>query len=372
MAWESARNDSSHSALQIDFDMIEFETLIDQLVFDILYNKYRNDSPQFTLLAYCTNCICHDWLNPTYENNLHDISKVCHSWMRKQLKREVAIHNNPGLREESKRLGRNPDWYLPYLQKMNIPYKQSETKPKILWDYIYYNGNEALITSKQFKRSFRNQSRNYTKSDMVNLFNDYDSFINKRFMQPAKDAKDAKSYFEISMDFYHLEIYKRIDFIYGLAKKMTDMNLRAIDRTHFAVQRFNFSVLCPYNKDGLIEFTEKSKYYRPMIFLEKYWQETGQFTHDLFRFLWYKHHFIRAKTLELFYYNYVFSSEDYDEMAIFIHDYYNVLSYHEPNKIWVQNDKHGSQAATMRITNALKINEALFWDSEKRKPVPLT
>lgn len=85
---------------------------------------------------------------------------------------------------------------------------------------------------------------------------------------------------------------------------------------------------------------------------------------------WQKFYFIRAKVYELFMYHFNFISNDYDDISDFLKTHYNILSYHDPNKIWIQPDKKLKREREARIIRALEINEALFGSSEKRIPQP--
>lgn len=83
---------------------------------------------------------------------------------------------------------------------------------------------------------------------------------------------------------------------------------------------------------------------------------------------WVKYYFIRAKIYELFKYHFQFVSDDYDDISDFINKHYNILQYHEPKKIWIQEDKKHKVDRERRVTKALEINEALFGKSDKRYP----
>lgn len=61
-------------------------------------------------------------------------------------------------------------------------------------------------------------------------------------------------------------------------------------------------------------------------------------------------------------------SNDYDEISDFIKTHYNILHYHERNKVWIQEDKEHKYECDARIKKALEINEALFGYSDKRNP----
>ena len=215
-----------------------------------------------------------------------------------------------------------------------------------------------MITSKQFDRSF-SKNGNYTHKALVKLFDEYDGYIDEVFMQPTINSKD---YFLKSLDFYFLEIYKRIDFIYKLAVRLENSNLPVIDKKHVLVRRFHPKVCDVIEHDGLFEFVynNRTAYYGPMLLLEDHWQQNESYNDPMHEDKWQKYYFIRAKVYELFQYHCQFISNDYDDISDFINKHYNILQYHEPKKIWIQEDKKLKADHEKRIIKALEINEALF------------
>jgi hypothetical protein len=78
-------------------------------------------------------------------------------------------------------------------------------------------------------------------------------------------------------------------------------------------------------------------------------------------------HIIRAKVYEMFNYRFRFVSDDYSDIWGFISRHYDVLSYHDCQKEWFNNETDKLQQKVMRIKNAIKINQALFWESDAKK-----
>ena len=281
----------------------------------------------------------------------------------RQQEKQTAVYNSPWSRDEIVELGVNPDVYFEYFNQLSTSFSSGkrpkiQKKPKIKWDYIFYNANGKMITSKQFDRSF-SKNGNYTHKALVKLFDEYDGYIDEVFMQPTINSKD---YFLKSLDFYFLEIYKRIDFIYKLAVRLENSNLPVIDKKHVLVRRFHPKVCDVIEHDGLFEFVynNRTAYYGPMLLLEDHWQQNESYNDPMHEDKWQKYYFIRAKVYELFQYHCQFISNDYDDISDFINKHYNILQYHEPKKIWIQEDKKLKADREKRIIKALEINEALF------------
>ena len=458
--------------------------LTDQIIFDILYDKYKHDSPRITLNDYCVKHIRYEWHNlifdppildkrqdrrkcinnatlksiypkvaPSlfqeclmatlpefskfmnakininvadhFQNHTSDIilkriekkirnnnllqedckkfhgrhkecPEICPEECKKHLKefltsltgklvskkdaiyramieeieRETDIMNSPESRENALKLGIDPDIYNKYLSELNKPGERKKTKPKFVWDYLYYNGSLDLITSNQYRRNFE-RSSNKTFGTFIENFNSYDSFV--EVMLP-KDEDNDYDYFCKSMDFYHLEIYKRLDFNYKLAIRlekairMKNIDLDSIDKKYFLLRRFHPCVFWPFmdEANNCPRYDEKNKYYRPLLFIEEMWQEQNLLDDDIHnRGVSDTFYLIRAKAYELFNYYYEYDSNDYEDISNFIRRHYNVQSYHEKNKEWYCIGKNEKKKNYTRVKIVEKINNALF--SERKK-----
>lgn len=337
------------------------ERFIDQLIFDVLYSKYRKESPQMTLRQYGVSRSRYVWGDVTDSNLITNTIRRC---VEAAILRQIDIMNNPALRADIRKLGVNPDAYFAYLSRLNEPFGKEETKPKIVWDYIYYSGTQKLITGKQYMRSF-SKNENYSRKVVAELFDAYDLFVSKVFMQATENNRD---YFQKSLEFFHLEIYKRIDFIYKLASRLEAADSPVVDKNHALIKRFHPEVIGFYADKGRPAFGSRYNYYRPMLMLEELWQQEKLYEDPMYYDTLQKHHLVRAKVYELFKYHYDFVSDTYDEIASFIRERYNVLRYHDPQKVWIQKDGKTKTGREARVIKALEINEALFGDSGKRKP----
>lgn len=352
---------------RIDIQSEERELLIDQLIFDILFDKYFKESPLMTLRQYSIYQSQYSWSGEQVDERLRiDAVRKCVS---NALKKEIAVDNSPGLREEIMEMGFNPDKYFEYYEQLSTPFSNGKRqeirkRSKVRWDMTFYNGNGKLITCKQYDRSFSSNG-NYSHKDLVNLFDTYDGYIDEVFLQPTANSKD---FFLKSLDFYSLEINKRVDYIYKLAVRLEDMNAPVITKQHILVKRFQPYILDVINNNDSLEFSKRKEYYKPMLMLEELWQQKELYNDPMYEDKWTKYYFIRAKIYELFKYHFQFISYDYDDISDFISKHYNILHYHEPNKVWIQEEKKLKADRERRLIKALEINEALFGKSDKRNP----
>ena len=65
----------------------------------------------------------------------------------------------------------------------------------------------------------------------------------------------------MSMDYYILESYKRIDFISKLISSLPQIKIDDINKDHFLVKRFHPMVLVPYVENGELCLATKHNYY---------------------------------------------------------------------------------------------------------------
>lgn len=333
--------------------------LAEQLVLDILFDKYRTEAPEMTLRQYSYSHSGERWYGGT-DDEL--IAECVRKSVSASVTRQVKDMSSPKLRSDIEKLGANPEKYFSFLTQLSTPFangKKQEivTKPKPVWDYIYYSGFQKLVTSKQYNRSF-SQHENYSHKAVADMFNMYDHFVDDTFMQKTENDRD---YFTKSLEFYSLEIYKRIDFIYKLALRLDGPNAPIIDKNHPLVKRFVPEVVVDYScLDGVHYYGTKHKYYRPMLMLEDLWQQQERYKDQQYSDTLLKHHLVRAKAYELFRYHYEFASDSYDEISSFLQEHYNILAYHDPQKVWFQPDKKLKRERDARVVKALEINEALF------------
>lgn len=348
---------------------------IHQLVFDILYDKFLRESPKLTLNQYCEK----------RHGDLEETQNTLNKLMALQIELELGkvsqngevkkgIYDNTELIRDAEEFGCNLTKYIEEFRSQNKSFtgkrnkKASEYKPRreCAWDYVFYNGNSKLITAKQFRRLLEHDS-NYSYTSFVEEFKAYDKFVHGLFKPKENNDED---YFLKAMGFYHLEIYKRLDFIYKLALEMENRGVAEIDKNHFLIRRFYPHVYFPCITKEQLRIIIKRRYYRPFLFIERDWMklvDINQSDANRYFFPTYKLYLIRAIIYELFCYNFNFVPKGYKAISNFIRKHYNVLNYHDPNKIW--NKDETTKLNPIRITNAQKINKALFEASDKRPPI---
>lgn len=342
------------------------EFLMNQLIFDVLFSKYVAENPKMTLRQYSLSHEHYTWSGQKEEKLISESIRKCISFA---LKKQIEVMNSPELRKEIEEFGFNPDEYFKYMSTVSTPFlngKKQELveRPKVAWDYVYYNGTTKLITQKQYARSF-SKNGNYSRAAFVDLFDTYDRFVNEVFLQSIGNSKE---FFLKSMDFYYLETYKRLDFIYKLAVRLENVHSLVIDKNSILVKRFYPYICEVLDENGVIHHSYRRMYYRPMLLLEEVWQQKELYNESMYEDMVLKFYFIRAKVYELFKYHFQFISDDYDDISDFINKHYNILQYHEPKKIWIQEEKKLKADRERRIIKALEINEAIFGDLDKRSP----
>lgn len=353
-----------------DYSHLNKDLLADQLVFDILFDKYIAESEKMTRRDYSIK------LNKRLHGNKLDESEAIRRKIERAMKTDYDMMKHPQLREELEQLGINLVKYEEYftpVAKDNVENK----KPKFIWDYFYYN--RSMITYRQFRRQIKRDG-NYSTEEFVRDLNEYNEFVEK--ILPIDNESPIK-YFNMSMDYYYLESYKRIDYILKLINSMPQKELKGVDKENFLVKRFPFPVLVPYEKNNELSYGRGYyKYYRPLFYIEEELRQQarsyGEFNYGFYADTLYKYYLVRAKTYELFKYHAEYISSDYRDIKNYIRDKYDMRSYHESSGIWGKNEKKEKnewkkmndktkQQMQMITRNFITISNALFWESPKRK-----
>lgn len=345
----------------------ERKLVVEQLVFDILYDKYKKESVMMSCSEYAI-----------YMGNLladGGISLASVDAIRKSVQRSMEQHYEmmkySDLKEELMEMGVDPDQYVSYYNPV-ISDNINRRKPKFIWDQLYYN--HRMITYRQYRRKLTQKNRNYSYERIVEDFKEYDSFLKK--LLPVEN-ESVKKFFEKSMDYYHLETYKRIDFLFYLEEFMSKVGITKMDEVRFLIKRFHPKVLVPYLKEDKLDFTEKINYYRPLLMLEKMLLnkiEKNNYEDDLRKIgiQLFKCQIIRAKAYELFKYHAEYISSDYKEIKEYIKKAYNMRSYNNDRKKWENLnwkdiEREEKKELKRHIKNFISINDILFWESSKRK-----
>lgn len=245
--------------------------LVEQLMMDVLFDKYFSDSPEMTLKQYCEIYRNYRWDDESDD----DIADSVRKYMREGIDRMAKNMDTDKIREQIEKLGRDPDEYLKNFTNLSTFFQKGKTPEKVrhhkpYWDNIYYNSEPGLITRKQYDRSF-SKNGNYSHKAIVEMFDNYDKFVKYYFGQVPNNSKD---YFTASFDLYNLELCKRIDFIYKLAERLEGTETRIHCKDHPLVKRFISTVVTGFDyKDDEYIYDTILEPCRPMLMLEDLWQQ---------------------------------------------------------------------------------------------------
>lgn len=375
--------DPMNSYTYPDFSDLKKDLLIQQLIFDVLFDKYIHESELMTRNGYSSYMA--EKLYPD------DTGSNCHA-INEKLTRGMRTHHDrmaySKLSEQVELLGVDPERYAQYyIPHMNE--NPAKKKPKFIWDLLYYNFVLDL-TSRQYRRQLTRESRNYPYDAIFTDCTSYYGFVAK--LLPA-ESESYEKYFRMSMDYYTLESYKRVDFIFKLIDALDSDEIDTINKHHFLVNRFVPYVLVPFMQDGELHFTRKYNYYRPLFIIEDmllkelpikktqlkkdFPQEAQAFSNACERYFesqLKKYQYVRAKAYELFKYHCVFHSDNYTEIKAFLRECYDMRAYHQSvsfwrliqDTTWKEMDGETKRQVKDRMRHLLTISDSFFWKSPNR------
>ena len=375
-----------------DFAVTEAEKklLVEQLVFDTLFDKYLDESALMTRNGYSA-----EMSQLLYDDNIQRMA--CARAINENLTRGMKDNHNrmkySQLRNQLEMLGIDPDKYDSYYNPA-IKDNPVRKKPKFVWDWFYFNygrnlkstvyGEESgygqgMISSRQFRRQLTRDGRNYSYKDFFNGLKLHNAFVDR--LLPAEN-KTAEKYFHMSMDYYILESYKRIDFISKLISSLPQIKIDDINKDHFLVKRFHPMVLVPYVENGELCLATKHNYYRPLFIMENellkdMQQEAGLDAgsdDSIYSTRLLKYQIIRAKAYELFKYHAEFNSTNYAEIKDFLCQCYDMRLYHKSNALlqrisscdWEELGREDRRQLEEFTQNFISVNNALFWKAPDR------
>ena len=243
-----------------NFEGLKIEALIEQLVFDVLADKYLHESELMTRYNYSKNMAENLYTDPTQKMAYTRATYA-------KLTRGMETHHDrlaySNLSKQIMLFGIDPQKYAE-LYNSHMRENPNPEKPKFFWDMLYYNFCLDL-THKQYQRQFARGNRNYSYEETFNDLKSYSDFVTK---QLPVEYESHEKYFRMSMDYYFMESYKRVDFIFKLIAVLDPDEIASIDRKHFFVSRFIPPVLVPYVQDGELNFKFQPKYYKPLFMIE--------------------------------------------------------------------------------------------------------
>ncbi|MDR1090301.1 MAG: hypothetical protein LBL79_04420 [Prevotella sp.] len=286
--------------------------------------------------------------------------------MDRQLKRTIGVMSKPEIEKVY------PHFAIGFQQDIVEFLAKNKLWPKMLLDQLFLDGNTSLITSRQYRRNFVIERKaDYEK--FAAEFNAYDKYV-EEVIAPRRYDNIDKEYFRQSMDFYFLEVHSRLDFMYKFAETLEVLENKNegssnLLKIRFLIEPYSVYAYCPLvvpdeKGDTHLEFVIEKREYFPIMLTEKSSKRTlldilrepddNPFLEDN------AINFCRAKTLELFKYHHVFVSDNYKEISDFIRNNYDILSYHEKNKIWKVLKNKPTAAQKRSIKTIEMINNYLF------------
>ena len=367
----------------IDIDDKEVEIVADQIIMDLLYNKYLAESPVVSHTSYADNLAdimfgrldestLQYLLKTDDDPDLKDTSDAFRKRVERGAKNAANLYEFSELRDELEVLGIDTNKFVDWFSKTNIE------KSKVIWDILFWNASE--LVKKQYNRSMIKANRNYTCRDVISDLTEYNIMVNG-LLPSEKDS--SKEYFNSSMTYYALESYRRIDFNLKVTHFLLKHGITDVSEIKFLTERFHPRILSIMEgKSGNILYTDKIKYYRPLWNADRmvlgFLSKNGLEEASRIATAWFNCQIVRAKVYELFNHHAMFVSDDYDDLKKFLMSRYDVSQYHRDEEAWAfvlnypkppasskKKDTPTQEARFFRDT-FFKINTLLFPPSKKR------
>lgn len=381
------------SRLDYNVNNEEKEIIINQIVIDILFDKYLQEQQEEPMTRsdysnYMAEIYTHV-LNKNGKATVVEPDAIRISIERKMDKYSEMVANSE-LKYDVEAIGYN---HYKYIDHCKAPKKGSESNKlcKIEWDSPFYNSH--MLSGLQYERKKLKstaESKNYSyieKEEDIQIFHDFVSTLLAPYRATYSKWKEdgiaingennhceesAHEYFIKTMEYYYLETYKRIDFMLQFADCLKDIPLAQIGSAHLSIlKRFTPSVIYPLAESITEGFTigMSHNYYRPMLFADKRMIEqifvNKNFDLQNAYCQLVKYQVIRAKTYEYFRFHAQYESSNYEDIRQFINACYDVRSFHKPCSIV---EKYKDDKTRKKIIQRfIHLNSYLFPDSDKRK-----
>lgn len=382
------------------------EIIVNQLVFDVLFDKYLSDQRTNKILrseySGYTAEILTEVIQSYKENKIYYPDTICRAIERK-MNNYANMMTCTKMKDDLSKLGIEADKYIIY---MDTPHKSQTSKtsncrPKVIWDYFFYNSymlSGIQYNQKKIKSTKESVNYKYTKKiEDISIYYDFENallssnrIVYKKWVDNnSKKTKEknrsvfcetneaqkesAEDFFIKMMDYYFLETYKRVDFMLKFAITLTDASSEEFEKEGkylHLIKRFHPMVLCPkIDKDNNIEYAIKHKYYRPMIFVEEKVINEIYFEKALkkeYAYSWLVYYnIIRAKAYELFNFHALFESSDYEDIQRFLINSYNLRNFHE--SVNIKNYLKPSTEFKKIYSKFIELNNELFPDTSRGK-----
>ena len=160
----------------IDIDDKEVEIVADQIIMDLLYNKYLVESPVVSHTSYADNLAdlmfgrldestLKYLLKTDNDPDLKDTSDAFRKRVERSAKNAAKLYEFSELRDELQVLGIDIYKFVDWFSKTNIE------KSKVIWDILFWNVSK--LVKKQYNRSMIKANRNYTCRDVISDLTEY-------------------------------------------------------------------------------------------------------------------------------------------------------------------------------------------------------
>lgn len=388
-----------------NFSDLKVELLIEQLVFDILRDKYTEGATRFNRYEYA-NYISKKIYGLDDDEDIGIVNRnAVYENITGAMEKNYELMSKSMLKYHLLCLGIDFNKCDKYY---NSKLKNNAVKERTLfeWNNYYFNYGINMkdtfdgkdenkrgtisLTTRQHRRQVDGKGRKHSYEDFFYDLKKYCEVIEK-FL--PKENEDDKTYFEKTMEYFFIESYKRIDYMFKLIEYVPQEIMAVYqDRIFenywgmkfterfFLCERFCPAVAVLYENDGNIEYIVRNNYYRPLIKIEEAIIEDcindGWEHIDYFNNLLQKHYLVRAKTYELFNYYYKFKLEDYPDIKKYLEETYDMCSYHNTTEVWKiikkynhwkQLDSDMKKIVRKKIKYFKMINSFFFWESKDRE-----
>ena len=356
------------------------ELIVDQVIFDILFDTNVIKSPRISLRAY-SNKLSNMQVMLDRNIDFNCLEKTVKRGMEAFYKKTSAEK----IKEQFLQAGFQPESFREYYNP-KLTQNPLKEKPEFIWHWNFYNychigkyrdkdsddtsKRFTMITQKQFERKLKIDS-NYSYGDFVqelNNYNDYaESIFNRCMCECDKcnsslhcdkkskshraETTEAEIYFNNVMLYYYMETDKRVDYIIKLISFMNKNKFRTIGKKDYLVRRFHPIVSFERTLDnGLIVRDKAYRYYRPMLMLDNrviellsesflnVVSEDSVANADEYINIFRKYdliltgnYYIRAMIYEEFCKSYSYVITDYEAVKEFLETHYNLIAYHNSN-----------------------------------------
>lgn len=373
------------------------QLLIDQLVFDILFEKYYDDQGEYTIEDYCYT-ICNEYPDlAEYYDKDYDYStsnskqdlKTSINGMRQTIELHIKRLANTKDKIGIRTLGFDLDDYIAKLKLRSNSYKNVTSKNMVkstfsrqFLDYVFFSyisfpnfeekktdtgryKKKMLILKRQREQTYGLEDKNRSYDDFIIDNKIYDDFIDT-FTTGLNT--DDEAYFQKTMQFYNLETEHRLEYLYNISVDLANhkFDKMEIDNYFCLSQRFTPHVSYPQIKDNKLIISSNKPIYKFMLLHDEYYQKQLFNNKDFkMKISYMLNRRIRAKSFEIFKYFYNFTSNDYKQISEFIKGNYNLLGYYNekgfvkgyynPDKIWQHiNSFKNKDFENTEIINSLK------------------